>query len=76
MWAYLGRFLLTVAATALAYILTPKPKVKSPNASDIDIGRPEQGAIIGKPYGSPWCTPQIIWWGDVKFDAIREGGKK
>lgn len=80
MWIFLKRLALSVLSTAVAYLLSPKQKFKSSTQDDLDIGRPKPGAVIGKPYGSPWIIgdrgPQIIWSGDFKSEKIRDGGKK
>lgn len=65
-----------VVAFAIAYATMPKPKgaelgtVESPTA--------EEGRAIPVLFGTRWIKQtNVVWYGDIKADAVRKkGGKK
>lgn len=75
MWVNL---LLAVVSTAVAYLLRPEPEQLEAQEFGDDIPIAEEGAEIGKVYGTVWIgSTQTVWYGDETSVAIREsGGKK
>lgn len=75
MWVNL---LISVISTVVAYLLTPKPEQLEAQDFGDDIPLAEEGAEIGKVYGTVWIgSAQTVWFGNEKTVAIRsKSGKK
>ena len=78
MFPIIGRLLLAVVATYVAYLLTPKPKGPEPSTlQDFDIPKAEEGTEIPKVFGTVEIkSPSVVWYGDLRLIAIKAKGKK
>lgn len=69
-------------STVLSALLAPKPKLKDAQPAQIgdkDIPMASADAPIPVVFGTRVVSqPNVVWWGDVRADAIRkcDGGKK
>lgn len=75
MWVQL---VIMIIALILSEALKPKPQV--PNAAtlnDVSIPTIEQGTPVGVVFGDVWVDSwAVLWYGDLKADPIKSGGKK
>ena len=70
--------LVALVVIILAVVLQPKPPAaKPPSLSDLSIPTAKQGKPIPKVFGQVIVTsPNIVWYGDLAYNAIRvKGGK-
>ncbi len=70
--------ILLAVVVVLAIALQPKPPIpQPPSLSDIDVPTAEQGRAIPKVFGTIVVqSPNIVWYGDLGYTAIKsEGGK-
>lgn len=74
MWV---QILVSIAISALAYVLTPKPKVPGPTAGRLDIPSTQLGAPIKVVFGEVWVEDAAIsYYGNQATTPIKaEGGK-
>ena len=79
MFPILGRLLLAIVFTYIAYLLTPKPPgPERSTLEDFDIPKAVEGVEIPKIFGTILVDePQVAWYGDLELVAIKaKGGKK
>ena len=67
-----------VIVVILAVALQPKPPGAKPSAlSDIDVPTAEEGRPIPKVFGTYVVqSPNIVWYGDLGYRAIKSSGGK
>jgi hypothetical protein len=68
-----------VVSAFVSAALAPKPPAPKPaSLSDFDVPTAEQGRPIPVAFGTVTITgPNVIWFGDLRTQAIRKrGGKK
>lgn len=78
-WNFVVMLIISVALSALSYILTPKPKTeKLKPANKIDIPATDMGREIPVIFGTVMIRdPNIVWFGHMKIKAVKKkGGKK
>lgn len=70
MWPQL---IIAVVLVILAVALAPKaPEPKPPSMEDIDMPTAEEGGAIPKVYGTYVVkSPNIIWYGDLGYQAVK-----
>lgn len=68
--------LISIGISVLMYFLTPKPKVQEPTIAQPDPPKAENGAIMGKVYGTAWVSNVTLWYGDQRVDPIKVKGEK
>ena len=79
MW---GWIILYVAMSLVSALLTPKQKIqnaKPGTIGDKDMPIASQSTPITVVFGTVHLTqPNVVWWGRLRFEAIRSssGGKK
>ena len=76
MWQYVA---LWVASFVISYALMPKAQsVKPPGLDEIEAPTAEIGREIPVLFGRRKLEgPNVVWYGDIKLEAIRKsGGKK
>lgn len=75
MWA---KLLLALVFNYISYLLAPKPKSpKAAGLDDFNIPRSEEGEETGIIFGTVWIkSPQVVWYGDLRSVAIKDGGGK
>lgn len=65
--------------TAISWLLRPKPEPpQAATIGDFNVPITEEGAEVGKVYGTVWVTkPQVVWYGDYDTVPIKsKQGKK
>jgi len=67
-----------VIITALSLLLRPKmPDTQPPAVGDIEFPTAESGTPITVVFGTVLVTgPNIVWYGDLGYTAIKSGGGK
>lgn len=68
-----------VISAVLSVVLAPKqPKTKAKSITDFDVPRAEEGQPIPVLFGTKILrSPNVLWYGDLRAEAIKEkGGKK
>ena len=70
MWVQL---IIAAVLVILAYALTPRPAEPKPQAMDeVDAPTAEEGKPIPKVYGTYVVkSPNIVWYGDLGYQAVR-----
>ena len=74
----MGYIILAIVVVVLAVVLQPKPPVLAPpSLTDLNVPTAKQGKPIPKVFGQKIVTsPNIVWYGDLAYNAIRvKGGK-
>ena len=67
------------AATTISYFLQPKPPApKKPQFEDLNTATVDAASVIPEVFGTKWVkSNNVVWYGDLKVDAIKtKGGKK
>lgn len=75
MWVSL---IISVVVAVLSYVLTPKPPApKPPTLTDIEVPTASQSRPISVVFGTYVIqSPNVVWYGDMSYEAIKaEGGK-
>lgn len=80
-WPFFVNLAISLAISAISYVLKPKPKNQAPTAAglgDFNIPTAEEGRPIPVIFGTPRISgPNVVWRGDLKVEPIRvKGGKK
>lgn len=68
-----------VISAVLSVVLAPKqPKAKSKSITDFDVPKVEEGQPIAVLFGTKiFRSPNVLWYGDLRTQEIKEkGGKK
>lgn len=67
-----------IVSTLLSVALAPKPAKPKPAAlSDFDAPTAEAGRPVPVVFGTRLVTgPNVLWYGDLKSEAIKSKGKK
>lgn len=67
-----------VATIALSLILRPKmPDTQAPATGDLQFPTAESGSPITVVFGTVLIKgPNIVWYGDLGYKAIKSGGGK
>lgn len=76
MWAYIAVF---IVALVVSYAMMPKPQSQPPaGLGDINVPTAEEGREIPVLFGTrDLYGPNVVWYGDLRTEAIRKkGGKK
>jgi len=73
--AFFLSFLLSVALSVVAYLIMPKPKITSPEITNID----DPTADAGKPYPVAFGTITIksvncLWFGEKRYSKFKVKG--
>ena len=66
--------IMAVVMFAVSYAMRPKPKSSAgaKPATEFDVPTAEEGRPIPVLFGTRRITgPNVVWWGDVKTQAIR-----
>ncbi len=67
----------SLVISALAYVLTPKPKVQGPTAGRLDVPAPQLGAPIKVIFGEVWVEDAAIsYYGNQATSPIKSKGGK
>lgn len=69
---------LFIVSAVISYALAPKPPKPRPAAlSDFDAPTAEEGRPIPVVFGTVWLRgPNVLWYGDLRAEPIKKGGKK
>ena len=72
------QLVIAVVIAVVALALTPKtPEPKPPSLSEIDIPTAEEGRPIPKVFGTHVVkSPNIVWYGDLGYKAVKTKGGK
>lgn len=74
MWVQL---VLAIVMAVISYALTPKPKVQSPTAGNLDIPSPKLGEPIPVIFGKVWIDDAAIsYYGNASTQKIKSKGGK
>lgn len=75
LWVQLA---IMVVSAIISYALAPKPPQPKPAAlEDFDLPTAEEGRAIPVVFGTVWLKgPNVLWYGDLRSEPIRKGGKK
>lgn len=74
MWQQL---LIAIVMAVISYALTPKPKIQSPVAGNLDIPSPKLGEPVPVIFGKVWITdPAISYYGNALTKKIKSQGGK
>lgn len=76
---YVYYFAVLLFAAYVSYALAPKPQPPKPaSLEDFDVPTAEQGREIPVVFGTITVTgPNVLWYGNLRSEAIvKEGGKK
>jgi hypothetical protein len=76
MWWYIVVF---IVALLVSYAMAPKPQSQPPaGLGDIQVPTAEEGREIPVLFGTKELKgPNVVWFGDLRTEAIRKsGGKK
>lgn len=79
MFGLIGKLIVGLIFTFIAYALAPKPKPPAAaTLEDFDIPKADEGDAIGKVFGTVLIRNATVhWYGDLKTEAIKEkSGKK
>lgn len=75
MWIQIG---LAILSALVLYLL--RPKIEGPRPAtmdDFDIPKTKEGEEIGLVFGTVWIKdPQVVWYGDLRTEAIKSSGGK
>lgn len=71
------QIMISLIISAIAYALTPKPKVTSPIAGNLDVPMPQLGQPISVIFGRVWLKGAAVsYYGNARTTTIKaEGGK-
>ena len=71
------QIMISIAISAIAYIISPKPKVQTPTAGTLDIPKPKLGEPISVIFGEEWVEDcNISYYGNAQTKAIKARGGK
>jgi hypothetical protein len=75
MWFYV---VVLIIALVVAVATAPKtPEPKNPTLEDIEVPTAEQGRPIPVVFGTAILkSPNVVWYGDLRYKAVKEGGGK
>lgn len=74
MWMQIA---ISIAISALSYLIAPKPKVQTPTAGALDIPKPKLGEPITVVFGEVWIEDcNISYYGNAHTKAIKASGGK
>lgn len=76
MWWYIAVFIVSLV---VSYAMMPKPQSQPPaGLGDINVPTAEEGREIPVLFGTRVLYgPNVVWYGDLRTEAIRKkGGKK
>ncbi|MES0340690.1 MAG: hypothetical protein ABUK08_00080 [Candidatus Humimicrobiaceae bacterium] len=75
MWGYV---VVLIISLLVAYATAPKaPEPKPPVLADIEVPTAEQGRPIPVIFGTRILkSPNVIWYGDLRYKAVKAGGGK
>lgn len=75
MWVQL---VIMIIAMILSAAMRPKPQTPQPaGISDVKVPTIQQGTPVAVVFGDVWIDqPFILWYGDLRSQAITVGGKK
>lgn len=75
MWGYVAVFII---ALIVAVAMAPKPpKPVPPVLEDIGVPTAEQGRPIPVLFGTRTIkSPNVTWFGDLRYKSVKEGGGK
>lgn len=74
MWGYFVTWIIT---SVISFVLTPKPQQQDPaGLEDIKIPTVEEGTEIPVIFGTVEVAPFVAWYGDLRTEEIKKGGKK
>lgn len=61
-----------IIIAVVSFLLSPKPKSPSVTASPVEMPVVETGTPIPVIFGTVWLKdPHIVWYGDVRTEAIK-----
>jgi hypothetical protein len=67
----------SIVISAIAYALTPKPKIETPTPGQLDLPEPKLGQPIPVVFGEVWLGgASITYYGNPATEAIRSRGGK
>ena len=73
----LTQIIISIAISALSYLLAPKPKVQTPTAGKLDIPKPKLGEPVTVIFGEVWVEDcNISYYGNAQTKAIKARGGK
>lgn len=80
-WNFVVQFLIAIAVSIVAYLITPKPKgPASPAAADLENPVAESGKPVPKYWGTGTIKGlNVLWFGDKnvrEYEVKTEGGGK
>ena len=71
------QIMVSIAISAIAYLISPKPKVQTPTAGNLDIPAPKLGEPITVVFGEVWIDDcNISYYGNAQTKAIKASGGK
>lgn len=71
------QIMISIAISAVAYLISPKPKVQTPIAGKLDIPAPKLGEPITVIFGEEWVDDcNISYYGNAQTKAIKASGGK
>lgn len=74
MWNY---FVMWIITSLISYVLAPKPQQQEPKGlKDIRIPTADEGTEIPVIFGTVEVAPFVAWYGDLRTEEIKKGGKK
>lgn len=72
-----AQIVVSLIISALAYVLTPKPKVPGPTAGRLDVPSPQLGAPIKVVFGEVWVEDAAVsYYGNQATTPIKSKGGK
>lgn len=74
-WVQIG---IMIVSALISYALAPKPPKPKPAAlEDFSVPTAEEGREIPVVFGEVWLqSPNVLWYGDLRSEPIKKGGKK
>lgn len=65
-------FIWAIVMMVVSYLLTPKPKVSNPAASEtVDVSYPQEGESIVVLFGTRDINASsVVWYGHIKSQAV------
>lgn len=72
-----AQIVISLIISAIAYALSPKPKVTSPVAGSLDVPMPQLGQPVSVVFGQCWLKGAAVsYYGNALTTPIKaEGGK-
>lgn len=72
------QIVILIVALIIGYAMAPKPPIPKPPAlDDFDVPTAEEGGSIPWLFGEGWLTGyNVLWYGDLATEAIKQGGGK